>query len=88
MKRAHWTLLLQITVSVLFMGLLLRRIPLHESAAAMAHVRPQTVVLAIVLSLIGYWGRSYRWSTLLARAGVHIPAVRSYCITLDRKSVV
>lgn len=82
MKRSHWTLLLQITISVLLLGLLLRRIPLHESAAAMARVRPQSVVLAILLSLIGYWGRSYRWSTLLARAGVRIPAVRSYCLTL------
>ncbi len=81
-KRAHWTLLLMIAISLTLLGLLLRRIPLHQFAAAFARVRPSSIVAAIVLSLIGYWGRSYRWTALLARSGVRLPAGRSYCITL------
>lgn len=82
MKRSHWMLILQIGVSGLLLGLLLRRIPLQQFAVAFERVRPGSIALAILLSLIGYWGRSYRWSALLARAGVKLPAGRSYCITL------
>lgn len=74
--------MLQIAISMLLLALLLRRIPMQQSAAALSRVRPITIVAAVLLSLVGYWGRSYRWSSLLARAGVRMPAVRSYCITL------
>ncbi|MEO5987330.1 MAG: lysylphosphatidylglycerol synthase transmembrane domain-containing protein [Candidatus Eisenbacteria bacterium] len=75
-------LILQLGISILLLGLLLRRIPLHQFLTAFARVRPTSIVSAIVLSLIGYWGRAYRWSALLARAGVKLPVARSYCITL------
>jgi len=81
-KRSHWTLVLQIAISAVLFALLLRRIPLHQSVAALSRVHASSVAGAIVLSLIGYWGRSFRWSALLSRAGVHLPAGTSYCITL------
>lgn len=82
MKRSHWTLILQLVISGVLLALLLRRIPLHESAEALSRVRPLSIAAAIALALIGYAGRSFRWSALLARAGVRIPGPRSYCITL------
>ncbi len=81
-KRSHWTLLLQVGISVLLLALLVQRVPLDEAAAALARVHPASVAGAILLSLVGYWGRSYRWGSLLARAGVHLPAIQCYCLTL------
>lgn len=74
--------LLQLAVSLTLLALLLRRIPLHEAAGALAQLKPATVVAGVALSLIGYWGRARRWSILLERCGVHLGALSSYRLTL------
>ena len=75
-------LLLQLTVSLALLALLVRRFPLHEAAGALARLKPVTLAAAVALSMIGYWGRARRWSLLLARCGVHLPARSSYRLTL------
>ena len=69
MRRGGLAIVLQLAVSLALLALLARRVPLTQTFAAIRHIRPLTLVAAGVLSLIGYWGRAWRWSALLARAG-------------------
>jgi hypothetical protein len=80
--RAHAGLLLQLVVSVVLLALLVRRVPLHDAAAALRRVRPATLAGAVALSMVAYWGRARRWSILLARAGIAMRDGTSYCLTL------
>lgn len=82
MKRGSWGLLLQLVVSLALLALLARRVPLAETLAAFRRVRPLTLIAATLLSLVAYWGRAWRWSSLLARAGVTLPPMTSYALTL------
>lgn len=82
MKRAPWALLLQLGVSIALLLVLVQRVPLDEVREALARVRPQSVVLALALSLAAYIGRARRWAVILARCGVPIGASESYRLTL------
>ena len=81
-KRSALGLVVQFAVSLALLALLARRIPVADTLTAFHRVRPATIVAAVVLSLIGYLGRAWRWAALLARAGVAIPARTSYTLTL------
>jgi uncharacterized membrane protein YbhN (UPF0104 family) len=82
MSRPGVALLLQLAVSLTLLALLVRRLPLHEAAGALARLKPTTVAAGVALSMIGYWGRARRWSLLLERCGVHLGALASYRLTL------
>ena len=82
MSRPGGALLGQLVVSLVLLALLVRKVPLHEVAAAVGRLRAGTLVACVALSMIGYWGRARRWSILLERVGVRIPAVTSYRLTL------
>jgi uncharacterized membrane protein YbhN (UPF0104 family) len=82
MSRARVGFLLQLTVSVVLLALLARRVPLHDAGAAFRRVHPLTILAALGLSMIGYWGRARRWSLLLARCGISLPTRASYRLTL------
>ena len=75
-------LALQLAISIALLALLARRIPLADTLAAFRHVRPVTLAAAAALSLVAYLGRAWRWSSLLARAGIVLPAVTAYALTL------
>lgn len=82
MKRGALGLLLQLAVSVLLLVLLARRVPLAGTLAAFQRVQPTTLAAALLLSLVAYWGRAWRWAAFLARAGVKLPAHTAYVLTL------
>lgn len=82
MTRAWVSLALQITVSVLLLLVLARRVPFEDASAALLRVRPLTLLGAVALSLVAYWGRARRWAILLARAGIAIRGLASYRLTL------
>ncbi len=75
-------MLLQFAVSVALLALLVRKVPVADALGAFARVKPLTIVLAVSLSLAGYWGRARRWTVLLQRAGLVMRTWTSYCLTL------
>jgi uncharacterized membrane protein YbhN (UPF0104 family) len=81
-SRPSSALLIQLAVSLVLLALLVRRFPLHEAVASLGRLRSRTIVMCVALSLIGYWGRAQRWSLLLERVGVRVPAWTSYRLTL------
>lgn len=81
MKSRGW-LLVQLAGTALFVTLLLRQVPLGDSLAAMRRVAPATLVLTTLLALVGFVGRSVRWTMLLAHAGVRLAPLEAYRLTL------
>ena len=75
-------MLLQFAVSAVLLVLLVRKVPRADAIGAFARVKPMTLVLAVSLSLVGYWGRARRWTVLLKRAGIAMRTWTSYCLTL------
>ena len=82
MSRARLTLVFQLALSAALLVLLARRVPIEESFALLMGVPPGTLAIATGLSLVGYLGRAKRWSALLERGGVRLPARPSYVLTL------
>ena len=82
MTRANWGLIAQVAISLVLLALLVRQVPIHTLGEALRRVHPTTIVLALALTMVGYWGRAQRWSVLLARSGVELSAVGSYGLTL------
>jgi uncharacterized membrane protein YbhN (UPF0104 family) len=81
-SRTQIAILLQLAVSVVLLALLARRIPIAHATAALARLRPGTLAVCVALALLGYWGRARRWSLLLERSGVRLPALECYRLTL------
>jgi uncharacterized membrane protein YbhN (UPF0104 family) len=81
-NRARWSFVLQLTVSVVLLLLLLRKVPLRDAGAAFRHVSVPTLLGAVALTMIGYWGRARRWAMLLARCGIALSTAASYRLTL------
>jgi uncharacterized membrane protein YbhN (UPF0104 family) len=75
-------LLLQLAVSTALLVLLARRVPFGDLAEAFGRVQPHTLLAALALILVGYWGRARRWSVLLSRSGVALGSAASYGLTL------
>jgi len=82
MSRARVAFFLQLTVSIVLLALLARRVPLRDAGAAFRRVSPATLVAAISLAMVGYWGRARRWSLLLGRCGIPLSTWASYRLTL------
>lgn len=81
-SRARLGLLLQLLASVLLLVLLAWRVPLEDARAALAGLRPRTLLVCLALSLVGYLGRSLRWTLLLRRCGVVLSVWDGYRLTL------
>lgn len=71
-----------VAVSAVLLVLVLRRVRLDDSLAALARIRPGTLALAIALTFVAYAGRAQRWAGLLARAGLRVRARACYVLTL------
>ena len=82
MKGVHGATLAQLGVSVALLAVLVQQVPLGDVRDALARVRPESLVLALALALVGYIGRARRWTVMLARCGVPIGATESYRLTL------
>lgn len=82
MKRRAAGMAIQFVISAALLALLTRKVPIADAIAAFARVKPLTLVLALALSLAGYWGRARRWTVLLKRAGLTMRTWQSYCLTL------
>ena len=82
MKRPRLGLLLQLVASIVLLALVARQVPLDQSRSALARIRIGTIAGACALALVGYWGRSFRWSVLLRHAGIAIRPFAAYRLTL------
>jgi len=81
-RRPSWPLLLQVLVSVALLALLVRRVPVADTLAAMGRLRAGTFAAALGLVFVSYVGRAWRWGGLLVWAGVPVNGVATYCLTL------
>lgn len=82
MSRPRLALLLQVLASLLLLALLARQVPLEDVRAALDRLRPGTLLPCLALTMVAYLGRSFRWSMLLRRCGIPLPAWESYRLTL------
>ena len=82
MSRVSAAVALQVTISVLLLVALARKVPVSDAVAALTRVQPATLAACVALALVGYWGRARRWALLLERSGVAISAATSYRLTL------
>ena len=81
-RSAVLPLVIQALVSAVLILLLVRRVPIRDTLAAMGRLRPSTVAFATGLALAAYAGRAQRWVALLRHADVSVGALRAYCLTL------
>ena len=75
-------LLLQLLASLVLLALLARNVPLEDVRAALARLRPGTLVPCLALTLVAYLGRSLRWRGLLRRIGIAMTVGTTYRLTL------
>jgi uncharacterized membrane protein YbhN (UPF0104 family) len=61
----------QITISLVLMALILRRVHWDEVSAALRSIEPIWLAMAWGLFLLGVVVRAERWSTLLHVLGIH-----------------
>lgn len=82
MSRPRVGLLLQLLASTLLLVLLALQVPLEDVRRALTSLRPATLAPSLALCLVGYLGRSLRWTMLLRRSGVAISPGEAYRLTL------
>ncbi len=82
MKRGRLGVLLQLFASIVLLALLAWRVPFADARAALTDLRPATLLACLALTLLAYVGRARRWTLLLRRGGVALPALDGYRLTL------
>lgn len=80
--KGRLALMLQVAVSVLLLVWLARQVPIADIGAALARLRPSTIALALVLTLVSYLGRAQRWAGLLHRSGRTLALAPAWALTL------
>ncbi len=81
-RRAGVQIAVQLLISAALIALLVRKVPVHDTVAALTRLRPGTFAIACGLALVAYAGRAQRWVALLRHADVHVGAGTAYCLTL------